>query len=371
MKQRAALLAIAASTGALVLALSGAPADAAARQAQPSSPAKEAPVIETVLGNTLRRIDVGEVTLRVAERGEGPLVVLLHGWPESWYSWRHQLPALAAAGYRVVAPDLRGYGGSDAPPAVDDYDIRHICRDLEGLLDHYDAKTAVVAGHDWGALIVWQCALLMPDRISAIAPMSVPYGGRGDASLIVRLRESMADNFFYILYFQEPGVAEAEFDADPRGILSRLYTSPDTPREAPRVTDLKRSAGGWIDRLGKPTELPPWLTAADLDYYVSQFEHAGFRGGIDYYRNFHRNWEITPELAAAKVSQPVLFVAGEKDGVIRGADAARLDALMRPWAPNLTKVAVVPAVGHWVQQEAVEATNAALLAFLEGLDRKE
>ena len=137
--------------------------------------AEESPVSETVLGNTLRRIDVGEVTLRVAERGEGPLVVLLHGWPESWYSWRHQLPALAAAGYRAVAPDLRGFGGSDAPAKVEDYEIHHICRDLAGLLDHYQAKTAVVVGHDWGALITWQCALLMPDRISAVAPMSVPY----------------------------------------------------------------------------------------------------------------------------------------------------------------------------------------------------
>jgi pimeloyl-ACP methyl ester carboxylesterase len=334
--------------------------------------AKEAPLSETVLGNTLRRIDVGEVELRVAERGDqGPLVVLLHGWPESWYSWRHQLPALAAAGYRAVAPDLRGFGASDRPEAVDAYDVHHICRDLGGLLDHYGAETAVVVGHDWGAILTWQCALLMPDRISAIAPMSVPYAGRGDASLIDRLRQTYADNFFYILYFQEPGVAEAEFDADPRGILSRLYTSPDTPREAPRVTDPKRSAGGWIDRLGKPTELPPWLEAGDLDYYVEEFTRAGFRGGINYYRNFHRNWETTPALADAKVSQPALFVAGEKDQVIRGADAARLDALMRPWAPKLTKVVVVPAVGHWVQQEAVEATNAALLEFLQSLDLKE
>ena len=334
--------------------------------------AEEAPLSETVLGNTLRRIDVGEVTLRVAERGEnGPLVVLLHGWPESWYSWRHQLPALAAAGYRAVAPDLRGFGGSARPEAVEAYDVHHVCRDLVGLIDHYDARTAVVVGHDWGAILTWQCALLAPDRISAIAPMSVPYGGRGDASLIDRLRQAYADNFFYILYFQEPGVAEGEFDADPRGILSRLYTSPDTPREAPRITDPKRSAGGWIDRLGKPTELPPWLTAEDLDYYVGEFTDAGFRGGINFYRNFHRNWETTPQLAEAKVSQPVLFVAGEKDQVIRGADATRLDALMRPWAPKLTKVVVVPAVGHWVQQEAVDETNAALLAFLQSLDLEE
>jgi pimeloyl-ACP methyl ester carboxylesterase len=337
----------------------------------PAGAAEEPPVTETVLGNTLRRIDVGEVTLRVAERGEGPLVVLLHGFPESWYSWRHQLPALAAAGYRAVAPDLRGYGGSDAPPKVEDYEIHHICRDLEGLLDHYGAKKAVVVGHDWGALITWQCALLMPDRISAIVPMSVPYAGRGERSLIDNLRAAMGDNFFYILYFQEPGVAEAEFDADPRGILSRLYTSPDTPREAPTITDLKRSAGGWIGRMGKPTELPSWLTAADLDYYVAEFTRAGFRGGINYYRNFHPNWVSTPELAQAKVSQPTLFVAGARDGVIRGADAQRLDAMMRPWAPKLTKAVVVPEVGHWVQQEAVEATNTALLDFLRGLDTEE
>ena len=329
--------------------------------------AEETSVSETVMGNTLRRIDVGEVTLRVAERGEGPLVVLLHGWPESWYSWRHQLPALAAAGYRAVAPDLRGFGGSDAPAKVEDYEIHHICRDLGGLLDHYGAKKAVVVGHDWGALITWQCALLMPDRISAIAPMSVPYAGRGDASLIDRLKQTMGDNFFYILYFQEPGTAEAEFDADPRGILSRLYTSTDTPREAPTITDPKRAAGGWIGRMGKPTALPPWLKAEDLDYYVTEFTRAGFRGGINYYRNFHPNWVSTPELADAKLVQPVLFVAGAQDGVIRGADAARLDAMMKPWAPKFTKSVVIPGVGHWVQQEAAEATNAALLEFLKGL----
>ena len=335
--------------------------------AAPVSAAEETPVSETVQGNTLRRIDVGEVTLRVAERGEGPLVVLLHGWPESWYSWRHQLPALAEAGYKAVAPDLRGFGGSDAPPNVEDYEIHHICRDLGGLLDHYQAKTAIVVGHDWGSLITWQCALLMPDRISAIVPMSVPYAGRGDMSLIDRLKATMGDNFFYILYFQEPGTAEAEFDADPRGILSRLYTSTDTPREAPTITDPKRAAGGWIGRLGKPTALPPWLKAEDLDYYVNEFTRAGFRGGINYYRNFHPNWLSTPELADAKLTQPVLFVAGAQDGVIRGADAARLDAMMKPWAPKFTKSVVIPGVGHWVQQEAADATNAALLEFLKSL----
>jgi pimeloyl-ACP methyl ester carboxylesterase len=341
-----------------------------APQEPAASRTKEAQLTATVLGNTLRRIDVGEVQLRVAERGErGPLVVLLHGWPESWYSWRHQLPALAAAGYRAVAPDLRGFGGSDAPAAVEEYDVHHICRDLEGLLEHYGATNAVVVGHDWGAILAWQCALLLPERVAAIAPMSVPYAGRGDASLIDRLRQAYGDNFFYILYFQEPAAAEAEFDADPRGILSRLYTSPDTPREAPAVTDPKRSAGGWIGRLGKPTELPAFLSAGDLDYYVGEFTRAGFRGGINYYRNFHRNWETTPELATAKVTQPVLFVAGERDQVIRGADATRLDALMRPWAPGLTRVVVVPGVGHWVQQEAVEETNQPLLEFLSNLRR--
>jgi pimeloyl-ACP methyl ester carboxylesterase len=314
-----------------------------------------------------RTIETNGINMRIAEMGEGPLIILVHGWPESWYSWRHQMPALAEAGYHVVSPDMRGYGKTDAPEPIEAYDIEHLTADVAGIIDAVGEETAIVAGHDWGALVAWHCVLLHPDRFTALIAMSVPYGGRGEQSLVQQLEAAYGDNFFYILYFQEPGVAEGEFDADPYGILSRLYLSPDSPREAPEVTDPKASAGGWIPRLGKPTGLPDWLTQEELDYYVSAFEEAGFRGGINYYRNFHRNWEITPQLTGVEVKQPVQFIAGEKDIVIRGATAEQLTFMMNRATDDLRDVTLIPNVGHWVQQEAPEETNQAMLRFLEGL----
>lgn len=315
----------------------------------------------------LRMIKANGINLRIAEMGKGPLVLFVHGWPESWYSWRHQLPAVAAAGYRAVALDMRGYGKSDKPKAVEDYDIHHVTADLVGVLDALGEKTAVLVGHDWGAIVTWQAMLLHPNRFTALVAMSVPYSGRGNASIVQNLQRAMGDNFYYILYFQEPGVAEKEFDADPRAILSRLYLSPDSPREAPVVTDPKRAAGGWIPRLGAPKGLPTWLTQADLDYYVNEFKTAGFRGGINYYRNFHRNWETTPQLADAKVNAPVLFIAGEKDSVIRGATAEGLTTSMKNVVPELRGVKLYPGAGHWVQQERAEEVNTAIVEFLKSI----
>lgn len=318
-------------------------------------------------GITFRFVETNGIRMRIAEQGEGPLVLLLHGWPESWYSWRHQIPGLAAAGYHAVAPDMRGYGSTDAPEAIEQYDIHHLAGDVAGLVEALGEETAVVVGHDWGSIVAWYSALLHPERFRAIAAMSVPYGGRAQVAPTESWGEQFGDNFFYILYFQEPGVAEAEFDADPHGILSRLYTSPDASRGEPTITDPKMSAGGWIGRLGAPTEQPSWLEPEDLDYFVEQFTEAGFRGGINYYRNFDRNWQTTPELAEAQVMQPALFVAGEKDIVIRGATADQLRQLMGRVVPDLRDVVLVPEIGHWVQQEAPDATNTALLGFLESL----
>jgi pimeloyl-ACP methyl ester carboxylesterase len=316
-------------------------------------------------GPTMRFIQANGIRMRIAEMGKGPLVLFLHGFPESWYSWRHQLPAVAAAGFRAVAPDMRGYGDTDKPAAVEAYDIHNLARDVVGVIDALGEKTAVVVGHDWGSLVAWNSVLLHPDRFTGLVAMSVPYGGRGAVSPIESWKKTHGENFYYILYFQEPGVAEAEFDKDPRGILSRLYLSPESPREAPAITDRRRVAGGWIPRLGAPKGLPPWLTAADLDYYVQEFTRAGFRGGINYYRNFHRNWETTPQLTGAKISQPVLFVAGERDVVIAGSNAEQLTKLMSGVAPNLRGVKLFPGIGHWVQQELPADTNAALIEFLK------
>jgi pimeloyl-ACP methyl ester carboxylesterase len=313
----------------------------------------------------LRFIKSNGIKMRIAEMGKGPLVIFVHGWPESWYSWRHQLPALAAAGYRAVAPDMRGYGKSDKPKAVEDYDIHHVTADLVGIVDALGEKSAILVGHDWGAIVAWHAMLLHPQRFTALVAMSVPYSGRGQQSLIQILQRAYSDNFYYILYFQEPGVAEKEFDADPRAILSRLYLSPDSPREAPQVTDPKRAAGGWIPRLGAPKGLPTWLTQADLDYYVNEFKGAGFRGGINYYRNFHHNWETTSQLTGVQVTAPVLFLAGEKDVVIRGASAEALTTSMRNAVPGLREVKLFASAGHWVQQERPAEVNEAIITFLK------
>jgi pimeloyl-ACP methyl ester carboxylesterase len=353
-----------ATAGTLVLAGAGCAADPSGREATAQSVAPAADA-----GPRMRTVEANGIKMRIAEMGQGPLVIFLHGFPESWYSWRHQLPAVAKAGFHAVAPDLRGYGKSDKPAGVDEYDIHHLTGDVVGLIDALGEKTAVVVGHDWGALVAWNAVLLHPDRFTGVMAMSVPYGGRPAVSPLETMKKANGDNFYYILYFQEPGVAEAEFDKDPRAFLSRLYLSPDSPREPPEITDRKRSAGGWTGRMGASKGLPSWLTQADLDYYVSEFTESGFRGGINFYRNFHRNWETTPQLADRKITQPAAFVAGQQDGVIRGATAEQLTASMSRINTDFRGVTLIPSAGHWVQQEKPEETNAALLAFLTGLSK--
>jgi pimeloyl-ACP methyl ester carboxylesterase len=296
-----------------------------------------------------RFVETNGIRMRVATLGDrGPLVILAHGWPESWYSWRHQMLALAEAGYRVAAPDMRGYGATDAPENVEDYNIVELAADMAGL-------------------VAWHSVLLHPDRFSALVAMSVPYSGRPAQSPLVSWQQSYGDNFYYILYHQEPGVAEAEYDANPEGLLSRLYLSPDSPRQPPVITSPLRSAGGWIGRMGAPMGLPDWLKQEDLDYFVSQFRMAGFRGGVNYYRNFHRNWELTPQLTNAHVTVPTLFIAGEKDVVIGRATQGQLQGAMNRVVDDLRDVILIPEAGHWIQQEKPEETNAAVLQFLKSL----
>ncbi|MEQ9450738.1 MAG: alpha/beta hydrolase [Pseudomonadales bacterium] len=322
-----------------------------------------------VAGITLRQITANGLSMRIAEAGDsGPVVLLAHGWPESWYSWRHQLTGLAAAGYRVIAPDMRGYGETDAPQAVEDYDIERLAADMVGILDALEIEQATMVGHDWGAIVAAHTALFYPERFHSLVIMSVPYRERGDVDPLTAIRAQVGDNFFYIAYHNEPdGVAEKEYDADPHGLLSRLYLSPSSPREAPEVTDPKRAAGGWIPRLGAAKALPDWLTADDLDYIVDQFSAAGFRGGVNYYRNLQRNWQLTGERDDLTIRVPTLFIAGSEDVVIGGADEAALTAAMKPVVADLRGVTLVPEKGHWIQQEAPQATNEAMLKFLKGL----
>lgn len=338
-----------------------------------TAPETESDAMEKALlpGIQFHRITSNGIQMRVADMGEGPVVLMAHGWPESWYSWRHQIKALAAAGYRVLVPDMRGYGDTDAPEDVTSYNQVNLAADMIGILDALDIGQATMVGHDWGSPVAAHTVLLYPDRFNGLVLLSVPHGGRGPVNPIDAMRAATGDNFFYMVYHNEPGgVAEAEYDSDPRGFLSRIYTSPDTPREPPEVTDPKRAAGGWIPRLGAPKERPEWLRQEDLDYYVSQFEASGFRGGVNYYRNFGLSWELTADLERT-IPVPTLFIAGEEDLVINGASRDQLTASMAATVPQLTEVILIPGVGHWVQQEAADLTNEAMILFLDTLKQTE
>jgi pimeloyl-ACP methyl ester carboxylesterase len=324
---------------------------------------------------THRTVETNGIKLHIAEAGQGPPVVLLHGFPELWYSWRHQLPALAEAGYHAIAPDVRGYGGSDAPQPIEAYNMRSMTADVAGLLDALGERSAVVVGHDWGSPIAWSCALLYPDRFSAVVAMSVPYLPRGPLPPLQLMRQVFANNFFYIIYFQEPGVAEKELEADVRRSL-RLFLY-RASGDAPTGAELARSLGllesfetptppaasTFLEGMVDPEELPGWITEADIDYYAKEFQRTGFRGGLNRYRNMDRDWEELPQLAGAKVQQPAVFITGERDGV---RNFTSTDGMVKD-VPNLRDMIVVPGAGHWVQQERPAEVNAAMIDFLRSL----
>jgi pimeloyl-ACP methyl ester carboxylesterase len=323
---------------------------------------------------THRVVETNGIRMHVAEAGAGPLVVLCHGFPESWYSWRHQLTALAAAGYHAVAPDQRGYGRTDRPDAIEQYTLLHLVGDVVGLLGALGASTAVIAGHDWGAPVAWHAALLRPDRFRAVIGLSVPYRPRG-ATRPTSAMPQTEDAVFYQLYFQTPGVAEAELEADAHATIRRLlfWVSGDAPLPAQRVgagtVGMVPRRGGFLAGMEPPAALPPWITEADIDAYAREFARTGFRGGLNWYRNIDRSWELLAPWAGAKVTVPALYAAGDRDLVLafRGMDQL-LPALPR-FVPNLRRTLILPGCGHWTQQERPAEINAAILDFLGTLDR--
>ena len=292
-----------------------------------------------------RLLRIDGIELHIAERGSGPLVVLCHGFPELWYSWRHQLRALAGAGYRAVAPDLRGYGQSSIPPDVEAYDLPSVSEDMLGLLDELGEERAVFVGHDWGAAVVWQLALAHPERVAAVVGMSVPFMPRAPAPPVGLLREALGEDF-YIVWFQEPGVADAVLARDVRRTLStRKVWTPEWARE------------------DEQPPLPPWLTEEDLRVYVEAFERTGFTGGLNYYRNIDRTWQRTAHLAKRRIEAPALFLTGSLDPLQRFMPAE----IMNGYLTDLREKVVVDGAGHWVQQERPGEVNDALLRFLAGL----
>jgi len=307
------------------------------------------------------------IELELHEQGSGPLVLLLHGFPEGARSYRHQLPALAAAGFRAVAPNLRGYAGSDAPAAIDAYDQVTLAADVAGLIEALGEEQAVVVGHDWGAVLAWNAALLHPARVRAVVGMSVPWRGRPPMSPLGALQAIYKGRFFYMLYFQSPGVAEAELGADVRRSLRMLFysVSGDAP---PGLGALGHWDGvppsGLLQTLAEPPALPAWLGGADLDGYVADFTRSGFGGPLNWYRNFDRSWQRTAALAGAKITQPALFIAGDRDPVLSWAGPL---APMAAAIPNLRGQILIPGCGHWTQQERPETVNQLLLEFLAQL----
>ncbi|HKX27070.1 MAG TPA: alpha/beta hydrolase [Blastocatellia bacterium] len=317
---------------------------------------------------THRFIETNGVLMHIAEQGEGPLVILCHGFPELWYCWRHQLSALAEAGYHVVAPDQRGYGQTTGPAAVEAYDIFQLTADIVGLVQGLDAGPAVIVGHDWGSPVAWHCALFRPELFQAVALLSVPYRRRswGDLRPTEAMKLLAGDKQFYQLYFQEPGKAEAELEADVRTSLSMFFysASGDAPPEK-RWRYIFGKDETLLDSGSLPAALPPWLTSEDLDYMTREFERTGFRGGLNWYRNMDRMWELTRFLSGANVQQPALFAAGELDGVIT-MSRPFYDALPETM-PNLRTKVLLPGAGHWIQQERPFEINQLLIEFLNGL----
>lgn len=312
---------------------------------------------------SLKSLETNGITLRAAVEGDGPLVIMVHGWPELWYAWRHQIKPIARAGFRVVAPDLRGYGGSDKPNHIEAYDMACMMADVIGIIDGFGEDTAILIGHDWGAPICWNIAALHSERVSAIAALSVPYGRRGTVSEIEFWRRIYTDEFFYQLYFQAEGVAESELETDVGASLRKLFyansgNAPPQPRPSGQA--------GLLKGLTDPHPFPSWLKPEDIDYFTVNFEATGFRGPINCYRNQERDFVNFPEMGVKPIMQPSCFIAGSRDPVrhfVPGRDLYEYENVAVN-CPDLRFSRIIGGAGHWVQQEAPGAVTEALLGFL-------
>jgi len=319
-----------------------------------------------------RVVETNGIHMHLAEQGTGPLVVLCHGFPESWYSWRYQLGALAEAGFHAVAPDMRGYGQTDRPEEIEKYTLLHLVGDMVGLLDALRGESAVIIGHDWGAPVAWHAALLRPDRFRGVVGLSVPFRPRGQARPTTMMPQN-EDAIFYQLYFQNPGVAEAELERDPRiTVRALLYSlSGDAPRREDRASaesvSMVPRQGGFLTRLLNPATLPPWLTEADVDVYAAEFARTGLRGGLNWYRNIDRNWEILAPFAGSRVTVPALYMAGDRDVVVSFRGMDQLIPNLAKFVPRLWGANMLPGCGHWTQQERADEVNAAIIEFLRSL----
>ncbi|MCG8456982.1 MAG: alpha/beta hydrolase [Holophagales bacterium] len=319
-----------------------------------------------------RFVTTNDIRMHIAEQGDGPLVILVHGFPEFWYSWRHQMQPLADAGFRAVAPDMRGYGQTDCPEAVEAYDMMQLAGDIVGLVhelgQELGQEQAILVGHDFGAQVAYHCALFRPDLFRAVALLSVPYVPRSWKNVPTTevMRRMAGDKTFYQLYFQQPGIAEAELDRDVRrSVTMFLYSASGSAPPEERWRFLFDESETLMDSCTYPERLPAWLSEEDIDRFTEAFTRSGFRGGVNWYRNLDRNWASTPFLNGAELRQPTLFLAGAEDGVVTLRQKAI--AALEENVPNLTKTVILPGAGHWVQQESPAEVSRHLVEFLLSL----
>lgn len=313
---------------------------------------------------THRKIKTNGINMHIAEAGAGFPVVFLHGFPELWYSWRHQLPASAEAGFYAVAPDLRGYGATDAPPDIESYSMKNFTADVVGLLDALNIEKCALVGHDWGANIAWACVQLYPERFTSYAALSVPYKERTDISPSDLIAKFAGKHFSFHSYFQTPGVAETELENDVENSLRRFYyaLSGDAPQGTVKYLFTQKAAGaGVLEGMPEPKRLPVWLTESDVDYYATEYSRTGFRGALNLYRNMDRDWQELPQIGATVVNQPTLFMGGKSDPpVVFGKFDPMIAAV-----PNLRKIIFLQNCGHWIQQECAAEVNQELIEFLK------
>ena len=317
-------------------------------------------------------VESNGINIRLAMMGEGPLVIFCHGWPESWYSYRYQLPAVADAGFKAVAYDVRGYGESDKPHEIEAYTMRNMTNDVVGIIDALGYDTAITIGHDWGGPIALNTAALNEDRISATGTLSVPFTGRGPMPTLDLWKEIYKDSFFYQLYFQKEGVAEEEFESDLSRALFMTYTNSDGrgmkfnfEKGQSGLVPEKTKDSTFLEGMEMFEDFPNWFTKEDLDYFVSQFEISGLRGPFNRYRAQNIDWHEIPELEGKILEQPAFFITGTLDPVnfFVPSDQSLTDRI-KPNYKNLLFAEELEGIGHWTQQEAPEEVNSFIIDFL-------
>lgn len=317
----------------------------------------------------MQTLDVNGLRMQVATQGSGPLVLLCHGFPELWVSWRAQLAALAAAGYRAVAPDMRGYGGTSAPGDAAAYSQLHLVGDMVELVRALKETQAVIVGHDWGAPVAWNAALLRPDVFRAVVGMSVPFAPPGRVEMLAALGQAGIHNF-YLQYFQTPGLAEAELERDVGASIRRIHFSASGEGQAllgRPVFGALATDKGFLGHLIEPPRPPDWWHEADIAHYIAEFRRTGFRGGLNWYRNITRSWELLAPWRGQVIRQPSMFIAGASDDVLKfPSSKPQIDNFSKT-LPGLRGCHILEGAGHWIQRERAHAVSDHLIDFLKGL----